>query len=101
MNGGRIIFPNLRIIRGEKYFNLSGDLITFRVNNVNASELVLPRLTEITFGGVVIIDNPRQALLNLRQILWSDIVDINRFVVWMSTAKMRPNGGSLRLWILK
>ena len=96
VNGGRIIFPNLRIIRGKRYYNLSGYVITLRTYNVNASELVLPRLTEITNGGAI-IDAPQQALLNLRQVLWSDIVDRTRFKVLANTAKVRPNGGSLRL----
>ena len=101
VNGGRIIFPNLRIIRGESFFRLNGEVIALRVNNVNASELIMPRLTEITTGGVAIINNPQQALLNVRQVLWSDIVDRTRFVVLWSTAKVRPNGESFKWWVFQ
>jgi len=79
--GSRIIFPNLRIIRGKAAFYLNHKhRITLRASNVNASELLFPRLTEITRGGVHIYGNP-QLIPNLRGVLWNDIINQTQFVV--------------------
>ena len=81
MNGDRIIFPNLRIIHGKYIFLVDDYKVAILVKEVNASELILPRLTEISRGGVDIHRKSWQ-LTNLRRVLWNDIVDQTQFVVW-------------------
>ena len=49
---------------------------------MNASELILPKLAEISRGGVQITSSPQHALLNLWQVLWSDIIDVTRWDFW-------------------
>ena len=92
MNGGRFILPNLKIIRAEDYFfHIRGYSMAMLINNVNASELILPRLTEISFGGVDIHANSWQ-LINLRRVLWSDIIDLAQFVAWINHQVEKPEG---------
>ena len=77
--GSRIILPNLRIIRGENTFSLNNrDPIAVRIQNVNASELIMPRLTEISIGGIHITESS-QLLSNLRGVLLNDIIDQTKF----------------------
>jgi len=53
MNGSRIIFPNLRIIRGNAVFvRNNGYSFAMKIINVNASAFILPSLTKISKGGV-------------------------------------------------
>ena len=92
VNGGRIIFPNLRIIRGKRVVVLNKRyLLAVWARNVNASELVLPRLTEISRGGVTIVRSP-MLLSQLRGVLWSDIIDQTEFAVRFNGANLTATG---------
>ena len=92
MNGGRIIFPNLRIIRGNSNININGNIkLAMRVINVNASKLILPRLTEISNGGVHIHGTFWQ-LTNVRRVLWSDIIDETMFEVSIDYHNVKQGG---------
>ena len=94
INGSRVIFPNLRIIRGRSGFRLNNrHQIVLRIHNVNASEIILPRLTEISRGGIHITGSS-QLLSHLRGVLWSDIIDQTQFIVLLNNIfNGQPKGG--------
>ena len=74
--GNRIIFPNLRIIRGKQL--VAGHSMILR--NLNVSEIILPRLTEISRGNVLTESNSGFRLCNLKRLLWTDILDDGTFI---------------------
>jgi hypothetical protein len=73
----QIIIPNLRIIRGlELEMNNSSILL----KNLSVNEIVLPKLTEISRGNVLIehpSDNPlyNSTFCSWAQVNWLDIID--------------------------
>ena len=90
--GSRIILPNLRIIRGEAAIYLNnGDRMAVIIHNVNALQLILPRLTEISQGGVFIYRSP-QLQSNLMGVLWSDIIDYKKYSVNINNANGKQKG---------
>ena len=72
-NGSKIIFPNLRIIRGDELLDLGIRKVSLRLDNVVTSAFILPQLTEITRGGVY-VTNPT-CLQSFRRINWNDILE--------------------------
>ena len=62
--------PNLRLVRGE---DLLGNRYALAVQNSTISELILPRLTQITVGDVL-FENSGE-LCNYKTINWNDILD--------------------------
>ena len=66
----RIILPNLRIIRGE---DLIADRFALVVQDTNISDLILPKLTQITKGNARFENTG--TLCNHRTINWLDILD--------------------------
>lgn len=81
----RIILPNLRIIRGRELVLESGLFIV----SVNATEIILPKLTEISEGGITIIATPENPLCNLALVNWADIVDNGRINVAYASCKQQ------------
>ncbi len=67
----RIILPNLRLIRG--YELLSGYAMV--VQNIDVNELILPKLTEISQGSVLVDQPSDKRLCNLARVDWFDIID--------------------------
>ena len=65
-----IIIPDLRIIRGE---SLLGDDHALVVKSSGIHHLILPRLTEISQGGVLFRDLPN--ICSYRNVNWNDILD--------------------------
>ena len=66
----RIILPNLRLIRGEE---LRGNRYALVVQNSTLGELILPRLTQISRGGVLFENSG--GLCNHNTVNWPDILD--------------------------
>lgn len=64
----RLTLPNLRIIRGQEVVMDTAMLIF----NVRVEKFILPNLTEITQGNVIIQGNTP---CNLAQVNWVDIMD--------------------------
>lgn len=71
----RIVLPNLRIIRGEEILGAARDNNTLAIINVNAREIILPKLTEITRGDVLIIQPLDNPICNWARVNWGDILD--------------------------
>ena len=71
----RLSFPNLRLIRGRETLH-SFALI---IGESNITSLYMPKLTEITNGGVFIINNPSWALCNVMSVNWNDIINSGVF----------------------
>ena len=63
-----LTFPRLRLIRGRNLF--SG--FALAIGNSNISRLFMPRLTEVTNGGVI-FNNPAARLCSVSSINWDDI----------------------------
>ena len=76
--GNRIIFPNLRIIRGRQLAN--GRAISLL--NVSVAEFILPKLTEVSLGDVRIggIQGDDERLCNVLRVNWPDILDGGTFM---------------------
>ena len=72
-NGSRIIFPNLRIIRGDELLVLGSRKVSLRLDNVVTSAFILPQLTEITRGGVYVTN--LNCLQSFRRVNWNDILE--------------------------
>lgn len=68
----RIVLPNLRIIRGEE---LLGGLYAVAVVNSSVGAIVMPKLTEISLGNVIVEDQP---ICNWALVNWPDILDNGR-----------------------
>ena len=68
---GSIILPNLRLIRGNE---LEGDTYSLVLRNIDVEEVILPKLTEISRGSVL-VDNSQFPLCNLKRVNWLDILD--------------------------
>lgn len=66
----QMIFPNLRLIRGE---DLLGDRYALAVQNSTLGELILPKLTQISKGDVIFEDSGE--LCNHNTVNWPDILD--------------------------
>ncbi len=74
----RIIFPNLRIVRGRE---LLSDRYSLVLVNVDIGEFILPKLTEITVGSVLVEKrNSTRRLCNLKRVKWTDILDDGLFI---------------------
>ena len=74
-----ILFPNLRIIRGEEL--LGSSTFSVSLTNVNAGEVLFPKLTEISRGDVQVTGNP---LCNMAVINWPDIIDNGEITAFSS-----------------
>lgn len=68
----RIILPNLRIIRGQQLLEGSYAMI---MRNVNAYQVVLPKLTEISQGSVLVEQPEDNPICNWASVNWLDIID--------------------------
>ena len=75
VRASRIIFPNLRIIRGRELLSLGNREAALRLDSLNVSEFILPKLTEITRGGMYIMRGSGSCLLNVLRVQWNDIID--------------------------
>ena len=75
VRASRIIFPNLRIIRGHELLPLGNRGAALRLDSLNVSEFILPKLTEITRGGVYITRGGGLCLLNVLRVQWNDIIE--------------------------
>ena len=69
----RIILPNLRLIRGRELFSFNRYALTVR--NISVGEFILPKLTEISNGSVLIEQLDNKRLCNVKRIKWQEIVD--------------------------
>ena len=68
----RIILPNLRLIRGRE---LIFGYYALVLENVDVGEFILPNLTEISQGSVL-VNQPRSTrLCNIFRVNWPDILD--------------------------
>lgn len=68
----RIILPNLRIIRGQE-LELGNYSVVLR--NVSVHEIILPKLTEVSQGSVLIEQPFNYPICNWAQVEWLDIID--------------------------
>ena len=72
----RIILPNLRLIQGQELVGQGGDLFALALRNVNISEFIVPKLTEITRGSVQLFqDNGYRRVCSFARVKWLDIID--------------------------
>lgn len=69
-NTSDIILPNLRIIRAQE---LVASEFSLLVQNSIIDRLILPKLTQISRGNVIIENTPN--LCNYLQVRWTDIID--------------------------
>ncbi len=73
----RIIFPNLRIIRGRELLPSMDMGVAIRLDNVNVAAFILPRLGEISRGNVYITNNGGKCFGSTSLIRWRDILADN------------------------
>ena len=66
----RLSLPNLRLIRGEKLFNM----FALSVLNSYIKNLYMPKLTEITNGNAFFSDSTNPSVCNLMSVDWTDIL---------------------------
>ena len=66
-----LTFPRLRLIRGRNL--IAGTNVTLAIGNSNIARLFMPRLTEITNGGVV-FNTPAAPLCSVSSVNWDDII---------------------------
>ena len=72
----RIILPNLRLIRGQELVGQGGDLFALALRNVNVSEFIMPKLTEITRGNVQLFQEAGyRRLCSFTRVNWLDFMD--------------------------
>jgi len=71
-NTSQIIFPNLRLIQADPD-NLFANQNSLTVLNSQIGELVLPSLTQITYGNVFFENT--SSLCNYLTVNWTDIID--------------------------
>ena len=69
---GKILFPNLRLIRGNE---LEGGMYAIVIRNISVDEILFPKLTEITRGGVFVEQMNGVKLCNLLRVDWNNILD--------------------------
>ena len=67
-----LTFPRLRLIRGTETFSHPSGPLALVIADSNIARLFMPRLTEITNGGVIFA-NPAAPLCSAAFINWSDI----------------------------
>ena len=70
-----LTFPRLRLIRGRNMINGPNGPLSLTILNSNIARLFMPRLTEITNGGVA-FNNPAR-LCSAVFVNWNDIISSN------------------------
>ena len=71
-----LTFPRLRLIRGRDTLNGPNGPVSLLIGFSNISRLFMPRLTEITNGGVF-FRNPVAPLCSAAFVNWTDIISSN------------------------
>ena len=91
----RIVFPNLRIIRGEELISTAeGRGLALVLLNTRIGAIVLPKLTEVTRGDVQ-LQNTTSSMCNYKTVNWDDITDNGRVdeVLACNTSRREGWGG--------
>jgi hypothetical protein len=68
----QIIFPNLRVIQGNELIERDYAVV---MRDVNAGQIVLPNLTEISQGSVLVEHSSNRPLCNWVSVNWPEIID--------------------------
>jgi hypothetical protein len=68
----RIILPNLRVIQGKELIESRYAVL---MRDVNAGQIILPNLTEISHGSVLVEHSSNRPLCNWVSVNWPAIID--------------------------